>query len=283
MIFALYFTEANAQATSLNENFNTSCSSGSGAFPTDWAYYNPISGTTPMGQWQCSSTDGRWGTPGIECTGIWGSPAADNLDTSYLVSPALNLSSYAGNVYLNFDSKTSRIYLGGRISILASTDSNFQTGVYDLTDSVSPIFTEDDSSGWVTHQANLAPYKSMVPLYLAFLYTSTTATGSIWYLDNIQTTTFILSVSGPTENTLPLTVIGNSTTSQITLSYKTETAGIYHLIIYDAVGHKAYEEDISSAAGIATYAISGLHLHSGMYLIKMGNGLTYGTTKTIVP
>ena len=173
--------------------------------------------------------------------------------------------------------------LGGRIALLASIDSNFHTGVYDLTDSVSPVFTEDDSAGWVTHQANLTPYKSMVPLYLAFMYTSTTTSGSIWYLDNIQTTTFILSVLGPAENTLPLTVIGNSTSSQITLSYKTESAGLYHLTLYDVVGHKAYEEDMNSSPGTATYAINGLHLHSGMYLIKMSNGLTYGTTKTIVP
>lgn len=283
IIFAICSIAARAQSTSLYENFNTSCSSGTGSFPTDWTYYNPITTTTPNGAWQCTSTGGRNGTPGIECSGIWGSPSTDNLDTSYLITPALNLSTYPGNVYINFDSKTTRIVLGGRMSLLVSTDSTFTTGVFDLTDSVSPVFTEDDSAGWVTHQANITSFKTMAPLFIAFLYTSSTTSGSVWYLDNILTTPYPLSVSNPSERSLPLTVIGNSSPQQIKISYTTESEGIYHITIYDILGHKAYESDMNTSPGNTIYTIDDLQLHSGMYLIKIGNGLIYGTTKTIIP
>jgi hypothetical protein len=268
----------------LVQDFDTACASTTG-FPPDWVAYNPISSTITNGSWQCAPTGGRWGTPGMACTGTWA--GQDHLDTALLVSPGLNLSGYTGNIYLQFDSKTTNIYVAGRLDLIVSFDStindSFISQDSSLDTSLNPVINEDDSTGWVTHRVNLTPYKSIVPLYVAFMYTSATTTGSTWYLDNINTTIFPAGISKITKNTLPLTVIGNSTSSQISFSYTTSLSGIYDLVIYDMVGHKVYEADMNAQQGKAIYTIDGLSLHSGMYLIKMGNGLVYGTTKTIVP
>jgi len=286
LLFTLIATTANAQYRSvLVQDFNISCLSPS-VFPSDsdWITYNPIASTITNGGWQCTPSNGRWGTPGIECSGIWGTPPSYNLDTSYLVSPALNLSGYTGSIYLEFDTKATDIVLGGRLALFAGTlDTLFGRSSLDTNaPPLSPLITNADSSGWVTHEVNLTPYASNVPIYVAFMYTSNTTAGGVWYIDNIHTTVFPLSVNNLTKNALPLTVIGNSTLSQITVAYKTESAGMYDLAVYDLIGHKVYEENLSAQKGSANYTITGLNLHSGMYLVKMGNGLIYGTTKTIV-
>ena len=289
LLFTIIATAANAQyRPALVQDFNISCLSPS-VFPSDsdWVNYTPVTGAITNGEWQCTGSNGRWGTPGIECTGVWGTPPSYNLDTSYLISPPLDLHSYLtsnnDSIYLEFDTKTTGIVLGGRLAFTYCKDSTFATDTFfDLTSAMSPVFSNSDSSDWVTHQVSLAAFALNVPLYLAFRYTSTTSSGSTWYLDNIHITIFPLRASNLTKNTLPLTVIGNSTSSQIIVSYKTESPGMYDLAIYDIIGHKVYEENLSAQKGNANYTITGLNLHSGIYLIKMGNGLTYGTAKTIV-
>ncbi len=286
LLFTIIATTANAQYRSvLVQDFNISCLSPS-VFPSDsdWIAYNPIASTATSGEWQCTPSNGRWGTPGVECTGVWGTPPSYNLDTSYLISPALDLSGYTGRIYLEFDTRTSDIVLGGRLDLFVGTqDTLFGRSYLDtLAPPLSPLITNDDSSGWVTHEVDLTQYAANVPIYVAFRYTSTTTAGGVWYIDNVHTTVFPLKVNNLTKNTLPLTVIGNSTSSQIIVSYKTENPGMYDLAVYDLIGHKVHEETLSAQKGNANYTITGLNLHSGIYLVKMGNGLTYGTAKTIV-
>ena len=285
MSFIIYALSANAQLTALVEDFDTSCASSS-SFPLDWLNSNPIASTNPNGAWHCAPGNGRWGTPGMQCTGVWGSPSQYYLDTSFLVSPALNLIGYPGSIYLEFDTKITRVDLAARLSFMAGTIdtlfgiSNLDT--FNLTPSLLPVFTSGDSSGWVTHEVDLTPYKNIAPLYIAFMYTSTTTSGGIWYLDNIHTTIYPVQVPHVIKAELPLAVIGNSTSSQITLSYKAPNTGIYHITIYDIIGHITHEEDVNATQDNTTYTITGLSLHSGMYLIKMGNGLVYNTVKTII-
>ena len=287
ILFIFIFVASKAQYdTVLVQDFNTSCASSSG-FPADWLDTNPITGTAPNGAWQCTPTNGRWSTPGMECTGVWGSPEAYHLDTSFLITPGLNLSSYPGNVYLQFDTRTSRINLGARLFIVAGTvDSSFGRTPLDtnnLTPSLTPVFTSGDSSDWVTHEVDLTSFKWANPLYVAFMYISTTTSGSTWYLDNIHTTIYPTSVQDIANNTLPVTITGNSTRSEIAFSYNTSAPGLYHLSVYDMIGHKIYGEDINTSSGKTNYTIKGLSLHSGMYLVKMGDGLIYGTAKTVIP
>ena len=277
---------ASAQATFLTEDFNSSCASGSG-FPTDWTYYNPIASTMPQGQWTCAPTGGRWSTPGIACTSVWGTPAGYHLDTSYLVSPPLNLSGYTGNIYLHFDTKTSNINLAGRLAfIVSSSDTTFDTtggAIFaDRTSELSPTFGNDDSTEWVTHIADLTPYKASTPLYVAFRYTANNSTGSTWYIDNIITTTFPANVPQIDKSVLSLGVLGTSTSSQITLSCQAGTSGKYRLGIYDMLGREVYQQEMNLINSKGTYPISGLNLTPGMYVIKIGNAVASGTTKTVI-
>ncbi len=270
----------------MSDDFNASCASATG-FPVDWSSYNPLPATIPNGQWACAPAGGRWGTPGIACTSVWGTPAAYHLDTSYLVSPALNLSGYAGSIYLHFDTKTSNINLAGRLSfIVSSSDTTFDTtggAIFaDRTTELSPTFGNDDSTEWVTHVADLTPFKTSVPLYIAFRYTADNPSGSTWYIDNVFTTTFPANVPILDKSTLSLSVIGASTSSQITLSCETGSAGKYHLGIYDMLGREVYQEEMNLFGSKATYAIKGLSLAPGMYLIKIGNGAAYGTVRTVI-
>ena len=276
------FSEVAISESRLSPVIYTSCASATG-FPMDWISFNPVASTTPDGAWQCAPLEGRSGTPGILCDGVWSS--SYHLDTSYLISPALNLSGYSGNIYVRFDTKTTRIHLGARLFLLASTDTAFDSTVapvFDLTQSLTPVFSNADSSDWVTHYADLTKYKADIPLYLAFRYVSSTTEGSIWYLDNVFTTTFPAKVPGITKSTLPLSVIGKSTSSEITLSYTTDAPGAYHLAVYDMTGRVVHQQDLFASAGSAAHTISGLQLSSGLYLIKMGNGTVYGTAKTVI-
>ena len=276
---------AHAQATYLSEDFNSSCATSTG-FPLDWTYYNPLPASIPSGEWACAPGDGRSGTSGISCTGVWGTPAAYHWDTGYLVSPQLNLSGYSGSIYLHFDTKTNKINLAGRLAmVVTSRDTIFDTvgGVFsDRTDMLAPLFGNDDSTEWVTHVADLTPFKSSTPLYVAFRYTSDDMSGSTWYIDNVFTTTFPAHVQQIDKSVLSLSVTGTSTSSQITLSCQTGTSGKYHLGIYDMLGREVYQEDMNLFGSEATYPIKGLNLAPGLYVIKMGNGETYGVTKTVV-
>ena len=277
---------AHAQLTAMAEDFEASCHSATG-FPSDWLPYNPIATTISNGQWACAPGNGRYGTNGIKCTGVWGTPSAYHLDTSYLVSPALNLSTDTGHIYLHFDTKVSNINLGARLAmILTSRDTIYDTtggGVFsDQTAALTPLFTNEDSTDWVTHVADLTPFKGDNPLYVAFRYTSNTTTGSTWYIDNIYTTSAPTGVPRPRKEMVAFNVVGNSTSSTITLSCKATSQGQYHLAIYDLMGKEVHNENIFLPDSRTTYTMGGLSLSPGMYLVKLGNGIDYRTAKAIV-
>ena len=275
---------ANAQATGLDENFDATCASGSG-FPLDWTSYNPISATVPDGAWTCAPGSGRYGTNGIKCTGIWGSPSAYHLDTAYLISPALNFSGDGDDVFLYFDSKVSRLNLGARLSCFVTPDStklDSLAGATEVTGALSPIFSNDDSTDWVTHIADLTPFKGVHPLYVAFRYTSTTTTGSTWYIDNVHKSTFPVGFTDLAKEVLSLNVIGKSTSSTITLSYEAGSPGLCELAVYDLMGRQLHLEQMMLQKTKTTHTISGLDLAPGMYLVKMRSGAACTTVKTIV-
>src|ERR1043165_853076 len=133
--------------TSLNENFNTGCPTGT-SDPNGWHTYNIIPGTSE-GSWKCYPTAGKDGTPGITCSGLYGSPLTYHLDTSVLVSPPMDLSGYSGTIYVNFDSKTTNYSLGSKIQIVVSEDSTMGADtsssyalykVSDSMDAMTPLF-----------------------------------------------------------------------------------------------------------------------------------------------
>ena len=113
-------------------------------------------------------------------------------------------------------------------------------------------------------------------------YTSNVAGSGKWLIDNVRTTQTVLGVPETGKKVLPLTVIGSCTTSQITLSYCMPEAGRYSLSICDMVGREVYKEEIAAQSGNGAHTISNLDLHTGMYLVKMGNGQVFATTKAVV-
>lgn len=275
----------------LQENFNVACVTSTG-MATHWMVYTPIPTTVPDGEWTCTPTEGRpsstgSATPGMMCTSVYGTPPAYYLDTSYLISPLLNLSSYAPHsVYLHFDSKVSNILLGGKLHIIKAPagDTTFQSlGDSDLTFGAAPVIgNSGDSSDWVTHEVDLTVLEGEGNFYIGFRYTGTTATGSIWYIDNVNTSTTRLYTPNVTPNRLPLTVVGQSTYSQIVISYSSPDASSYQLGIYDMFGREVHKEMLNARGGFETYTIGGLDLTPGMYFLKMGNGKNFNATKVVV-
>ena len=273
--------------TYLAENFDVACAVATE--PGHWLEFNPLPGTAPMGEWVCTPTNGRPAstsaqTPGMMCTSVYGSPMAYNLDTSYLITPMLNISSYApGKIYLRFDSKVSNINLGGRLSVIESYDSSFHfISDTDITGASLPLIGSGDSSAWVTHEIEITRFEVVGNFYIGFRYTGTTTTGSIWYLDNVNTSRYSLHTENVQTSYLPLTVVGQSSPDQITIAYSTPHALYYQLGVYDMMGREVYKETLNAAGGFENYTISGLHLRPGMYCIKMGNDSNYGFAKTIV-
>ena len=284
-------------ATYLAENFDVDCvtSSNTALYSSGWLTYNPPLPTTtiPSGVWTCTPTDGRPNgsgspTPGMQCTGVWSS--IYHLDTSYLVSPDLDLLSYTGtpHLYLHFDTKQDSIFIDSTLHVLLTLDTPYSPSnpSIDLTPSLIPGFSIADSLGWVTHQTDLISYISLGPFYIAFRYVSNNTSGSIWYLDNVNTSVTdirsMLNTAAIDKTILPLAVLGNATSSQITVSFGYRIAGPYQLAVYDMMGRAVHSETVNIQNGAEKYTIDGLNLAPGMYFIKMGDGNTYGATKAII-
>jgi len=290
LFFAAFSSNAGAQAISLSENFNSNCAVLGENYPANWSEYDIFS--DPTIAWTCGPTEGR-GTsatttsPGIMVTNYDGVNFYQ--DTAWLFTPQLNLSFYTGDIYLQFDSKY--ILADGRYSLLVSND--YQAGWnpdtvlgthiwYDATSSISPVLGNIGTSDWVTYVINLTAFKS-APMYVAFRYTSSATEQSTWVIDNVLTTqTPPSGIHSVNKNAFPLVVVGNSSPDLVTLSYNVSAAATYQLRMYDMMGRTVYEASVNAQPGDARYAISGLGLAAGMYLIKMSDGLTYNTAKVMI-
>ncbi len=288
VLFIIPTIISNAQVTSLNETFNAFCDVQGQNYPTHWAQYGEYAIASL--EWSCGPTDGRGSTPsstspGIECSNNVGT--TNFVDTAWLLTPQMNLSFYAGNIYLEFDTKY--LNTAGRLSLLVS--DNYQAGTLpgtnsgntwsDLSAMATPVLDNTGSSSWVTHVIDLTAYKSS-PFYVAFRYTSNATGKSTWIIDNVKTTQTPSGIPAIEEQPLSLTVLGSTTPRQVTLSYYAPAAAVYQLVLYDILGHIVDKENINARPGTHNYTISGLDLHEGMYLVKMENGDTYSTAKVMI-
>ena len=287
LIIASFRSEA--QVTSLSETFNIYCAVLGENYPTNWSEYDNYS--NPVISWTCAPDQGRGATatttsPGILCTNYDG--VNNYVDTSWLFTPQLNLSWVTGNIYLQFDSKY--IIEGGRMSLLVSNtyeagwapDTALATHTwYDATSSITPVLGNVGTSDWITYVVDLTAFKSS-PLYVAFRFTGSSLGASTWIIDNVYTTQTPTGIPIVTKSTLPLTVIGNSTSDQIILSYNVPYAAVYQLVIYDMIGNIVYKGSVNAQPGEASQTISGLGLNDGMYLVKMSDGAVYNTAKIMI-
>lgn len=261
----------------LTQNFNT-CAAGSMA-PTGWSHHNPVLGTATDGNWSCGPGYGRDGTPGISCTGYYS--AAFHLDTAYLIAPPQLLTS--GPIYLNFDTKVSGIHLGAKLAIVVSGDSAFSdtSTIVNKTSTVAPVFGNNDSTDWVTHQADLTQFVGTT-FYVAFRYTSSNGGANQWYLDNVKITNIPLSVSNPALAGRGPVLNASYSFGDMNLNYNTIAAGTYNVMVYDMVGRTLASRQLTSQGGAGTHTLSDLSLLPGMYIVRMGNETGYTSTKVVV-
>ncbi len=82
--------------------------------------------------------------------------------------------------------------------------------------------------------------------------------------------------------TLPFTVTGTPTTSNISFNFDAEDAGNYTLVLTDMVGRKIYTENIAANRGNQNINVTGLSIAPGMYVARLSNGTTSGVAKVIV-
>ncbi len=293
LFFCLAMTSVTALAqgaTTLHENFDVDCVlSGEISTATGWAIYTKEITNIPLGQWTCSPTLGRpneagYPTPGIMCSDFF--LGQNHLDSSFLVTPLLNLSSYTDSVYLQFDIKASNINLGANLNLLLSEDSTGAPFTSITVDSsigflLTPHLGVIDSGKWVTHQVNITGLIHF-PFYIAFLYVTASNTGSTWYLDNVNISTTRLGVTEISGKRQQLTVIGMPAENHIELSYYNETGGEYQVALTDMLGRQVFSDIRNFSAGTQNFSIDGLGLKPGMYFIKITNGSESGVAKVVI-
>lgn len=278
------------QVSTLSENFDVACATTPGTLST-WFVYNPASTNygSSDGRWNCDPLHGRKNdagtlTPGMTCTGVWGS--AFHLDTSVLITPFLDLKSYT-HAYLHFDTRADTILSGLEMSVLISRDSMFPysfDNYFDTTNVMNPPFSISDTGNWITHEIDLSYWcgPSKPPVYFAFQYTSSATTGSFWRIDNVNISLNRLDVANIDKRNIPLTILGSSTDNEIKIAFGNKMAGDIQLGICDMLGRTVYQEKITTWENDGTHIISGLGLTPGMYIVKAIGENAFGTTKVLI-
>ena len=273
------------QLTSLHENFDTRCAT-NGLVPTPTTYPNwlPINMSTPASNlgWQCNSQDGRNGTGCVACSNFYSS--VDHIDTAYLITPHLDISSYTGNVYFIFDTKTTIWNRGSRLDLSFKFDSAFvpidsAVNTYVAMAAPTPAFSVADSSGWVTHVVDITNLKGM-PFFISFRYIGTTVLGSTWYIDNVNVSDTPAAIGHLSKSMLNLQVskVGQSLFG----SYFSNITGDYQVYLYNLDGKCIKHEVVQAIQGNNTFKLNDLSLASGLYCLRLSNGETDATIKIVL-
>lgn len=81
---------------------------------------------------------------------------------------------------------------------------------------------------------------------------------------------------------ITLSVLGSATADKIVFGYSAEGADEYTFIIYDMAGRTLYNSAVKNQPGAQQFAVTGLHLASGMYFARMSNASGSAVAKVIV-
>jgi hypothetical protein len=201
LLFMLFSFAAKAQVTSLNEDFTTCISS---TLPSSWTKYS-VTGTDA---WKCSTT-GYLGN----CAYMNGySNNTNNANEDWLISPLLNLSSYASP---NLSFWTRNDFTGNQLQVLVSSNytaaSNPNTATWTTLPATLPTA---NSNVWTLSQnINLTPYKA-TPFRIAYKYISTTSAAASWKVDEINIADGSMSSLSKKMINVGQCNAGNQTTSQ---------------------------------------------------------------------
>ncbi len=288
-LFAVFCTCANAQVTSLVENFDVcdSISPGPGGspkayFPPNWYNYS----VTGDQVWEGYSEYGFLNSACMEMNGY--AAGSNYANEDWLITPQLTLSSYT-NIYLNFYALYK--FAGDSLHIMVSnnytgTGSPTAATWHELAHPHTTMFDDTGALAFKKFQVNLTSYKS-TPLYVGFKYTSSDTDGSRWNIDSVATSTIALGTyptTGVKEISvaqLPVSVIGQATANEITVGYQA-AEGQYTLVIFDLLGKKVYAQNITSNGSYEMLPVNNPGLATGMYVLKIGNENSYGVTKFVV-
>ena len=200
LILCVCAMNLNAQVTSLNEDFSTCIN----AVPSTWTKYS-VTGTD---SWKCSTT-GYTGN----CAYMNGySNNTNNANEDWLISPLLNLSSYA-TPSLSFWSITN--FAGNQMQVLVSSNyaaaSNPNTATWTALPATLPLTS---SNVWTLSQnINLTPYKA-TPFRIAYKYTSTTSAAASWKVDDVNITDGTISALSKKMINVGQCNAGSQTTAQ---------------------------------------------------------------------
>jgi hypothetical protein len=293
-LLALSCLSVKAQdSTGLYQNFNSGCDSvldlgGTyNKFPPGWSAYSVIG----QQDWKCETAYGVGNSPCMHINGY--QAGASNDDENWLLTPVLDLHSYAASVYLNFSA--TYYYAGDSLHVMIS---------HDYVPGTAPNFNNPDSTiyHWVelTHtgvmlydtfyketgvfdnfQCDLTADKS-TPCVIGFKYTSNTINASVWDLDSVTTSGVHTSeVSMVASEKLPVQVNGIARFDDVNVSFDVP-AGNYEMGIYDLVGKKLYSTNIKAQGGNEIMHITDVNLNNGMYLLRIHDNNSSGVTKFIV-
>jgi len=290
-LFALIAAGAKAQdSTSLYQQFDL-CDSAldlNGTYnhwPPGWSAYSVIGAQ----DWRCETAYGVGNSPCIHINGY--AAGASNQNENWLITPYLDLHSYASSVYINF--AATYYYAGDSLHVFVSQNyvvgNNPDSSVYTWTELAHYGAMLLDTFYYVTgtfdeFQCDLTPFKSH-PCIVGFRYTSDVSNSSVWDLDSVTTgtTSFgpITGIANVATEKLPLTVIGNPTSSDIKLAFDVD-GGNYDLAVFDMPGRKLYDSKIVTQNGYQWYNLDNIALPPGMYMVKLSNEKTYGVAKLII-
>lgn len=257
--------------TSLNENFDNACATGStNQLPNGWSKYS-VSGTQ---QWNCYSY-GYQGTPCYNMNGY--QSGVNNVNEDWLITPRMDLSSMSAAYFIFRGYKK---FAGDDMHVMVSNSYSGNgapaSGWTDLNVNFSAVDTN-----FKVFSADISAYKNQ-PVFVAFKYTSTATAAAQWKVDNVVVSTSPTSVANLAKNNMELMVVGNATSSNITLMFDVKEAGAYNVSVLDITGRELVRRNVVLGTGVQRFSVDGMSLSSGMYIVKISNENSFGATKAVV-
>jgi hypothetical protein len=263
--------------TSINEMFDSACANN--ALPMGWSRINYIG---PNQQWNCGGGVNPNKYVGINGYtgggGPFGGGSQDNED--WLLTPPINLSG-ATNPMLYFNAFKRRI-VGKNIEVYSS-NNYLGTGSPYLANwvNLNVNFSMIDTGQWITFSA---PLPTSNPLYIAFKYQCSSSFNDCagWRVDSVivTSTTGILPVNE--YNQMPVSVLGTASNSNILIGFTAEKPSLYTAEVFDLTGRVLYKKELNALTGANRMNLYTPSLPSGLYIIRVSNGVTYGVTKAVV-
>lgn len=262
-------------ATSLNENFDTSCGSATSGLPAGWMQYS-VAGINQL--WNCTG-NGNNATPGLQMNGY--ANQANNANEDWLISPLLDLSTMV-NPYLYFD-HWKRFFSPDELQVLISHDytgsGDPNAAVWVNLNAILPSPT--DTAIWNTYKTGIAAHTSQ-PFYLAFKYVSSAADGYQSKLDNVLISSMPMDISDVNKGMLQFMILGHATHNEVVIGMNNTKDDIYKIEIYTINGEKIFDATRSIPAGMQKMTISDINLPNGLYIIKLQNSSALGVRKFLI-